>query len=218
MKEFIDSYLNLLNTDFQGLNLTRISDYDEFRVKQYEDSVLPLEKSKFFKKHLIEMGVLLDIGFGGGFPILPISNELREIKAIGFEARGKKSKAVNSIAESLCLNVKTYHERIENIRIDMPCVITFKAVSRIRQCLDFLNVDSKDVFMYFYKGPDLFTSEGEDLGLDNKKYEVFESINFKLEDGSERNFIGIRSKNVPRGTAKKNKKHHKNLVRLSSFL
>ena len=96
MKEFSQKYLELLTGEFSGINLTRIDGPEEFYNKQILDSVLPMEKSAVFRNALEKTKILVDIGFGGGFPILPLAFKNLDKKFYGFEKKEKKGKATNN--------------------------------------------------------------------------------------------------------------------------
>ena len=67
MKEFSDAYLDILNNELKGLNLTRILDPQEFYEKQVLDSLYPFEKMPELESVVNSTNLLLDVGFGGGF-------------------------------------------------------------------------------------------------------------------------------------------------------
>ncbi len=199
LKEFSEKYLALLTGEFSGINLTRIEDADEFYNKQILDSVLPLESSERFKKDLLDKKILIDIGFGGGFPILPISYALPEIKSLGFDARGKKATVVNQIAERLGVtNASCFHSRIEEIDFDRDAVVTFKAVGDVADFLPLIST-SKKLSVYFYKGPNFYELEDIDKILD-MGWEIIEETGYNLPGTDGRILIGFRNKNVLRGT------------------
>ena len=52
MNSFCTKYIELISTEFSGLNLTRINDGPEFYEKQYLDSIIPFEKyiNKIYNK------------------------------------------------------------------------------------------------------------------------------------------------------------------------
>ncbi len=199
LREFSEKYLALLKGEFAGINLTRIEDSEEFYNKQILDSVLPIETSERFKKDLLDKKILIDIGFGGGFPILPISHVLPEIKSFGFDARGKKASVVNQIAERLGVtNAKCFHSRIEEIDFDKDVVITFKAVGDVSDFLPLIT-SNKKLSVYFYKGPNFYELEDIDKILD-MGWEIIEETGYNLPGTDGRILIGFRNKNVLRGT------------------
>lgn len=210
MKEFSKQYFDILNNELKGLNLTAINDFEEFHVKQIIDSILPLENSANFRKDIEDKKILVDVGFGGGFPILPLAKLLPDIQFIGFEARNKKVEAVRLLADLLGLkNVKVYHERLENILFDREVVITNKAVSTVEKFLSLINTN-KSLEIYFYKAKNFFELEGEFI-KSLKSDKILENSEMDLTGGNKRYLFGVKVENVPRRTTK-------NLVKFTSFL
>lgn len=208
MKEFSNKYLELLNGEFASLNLTRINEPEEFYQKQIVDSVLPLDLFPHFKEH-IEKGLHVDVGFGGGFPLLPLAYKFPNTTFVGFEARRKKSDAVNEIAKRLGLkNVKTFHHRIETVNIDLPCSVSFKAVGKVREFLKKVNVGAP-LSVYFYKGPNVHDLEPTPEKIANFRKIIDEA--YSLSGAQGRTFIAYGGNVVPRGTKKA-------LVNLSQLL
>jgi len=159
MNDFCQNYLNLLKTEYSGLNLTRILDPAEFFLKQYQDSLLPLANSKAFQESIKAGDLIIDVGFGGGFPLLPMAVEYSATKFYGIEAREKKVKAVNEIARRLKItNVQCFHQRLEEILFDRPTSLTFKAVGKIKDYLACINATAP-VKAFFYKGANVDTEE-----------------------------------------------------------
>lgn len=209
MKQFAEKYLKLLMEDFASINLTRIEDFDSFYNKQILDSVDPLRLSKIFKNSIEHSGFLVDVGFGGGFPILPLAKELPAVKFFGFEARAKKATVVTQIAERLEIkNAKLMHQRLEDVFFDRPVVITFKAVGKIHEYLDMINTD-QEIKIFFYKGPNY--KELENLPLVLRRWEQIEELPYNVEGTEGRVLIGFKNKDVPRGT-------NKNKILFSSLL
>lgn len=216
--DFCKLYLEQVKGEFAGINLTRILDEDEFREKQYRDSIIPFQEIKSLKKIYEKIIIHIDVGFGGGFPLLPLASLNPSKKYIGFEARGKKSKVVNSIADNIGMNnVKTFHQRFENVYLDKPCLITFKAVSTIENLLPKIITDKK-VYVVFYKGPNFY--ELEDLDWLGGEWRIEEETLLDIP-GTDGRMIIVLSNNKPIREKDVNsckKKKNKNLVRLSQFL
>ena len=158
MKDFAKKYLDIIETNFSGLNLTRINNFDDFYQKQVLDSIIPFQNKDLIEEQFkdIEKQIIVDVGFGGGFPILPLRNLLdSQIKLVGIDARKKKVLAVESISNLLNFkNIYFNHNRIENINFDKNSIILFKAVGKIEEFLSKINFTS-EVKVYFYKGPNL---------------------------------------------------------------
>lgn len=198
LKEFSEKYLELLKGPFGGINLTRILDSEEFFTKQILDSIIPYEKSEKFRESIERAQIILDVGFGGGFPILPLAKILPQKKFLGLEARGKKVKAVNEIAGQLDLaNVQLRHQRLEEVLLNRDCFILFKAVGEIADCLKLINIlEGVRARVFFYKGPNPRELEAVE-GI--KGWQLIEDL--KIDLGTEqRTLLGYENKNVPRGT------------------
>lgn len=222
MKDFCKSYLNILKEHYSTLNLTRIEDYDEFKVKQYEDSLLPFEQIKSD----LNIRLIMDIGFGGGFPLLPLAFHNKNYEFIGIDARRKKVDAVNDIANKLNLkNVICHHKRSEDVIINESCLITMKAVGPLRRMLPLINIDlgSSDQEVYFlvYQGPrldDLSELEVENEAIKKCHWQIVKKHSFTLSDGVSKRYAILLKYIVPRGTIKKNKTNSKlNLVKLTQL-
>lgn len=211
MKDFSNKILDLLQNDFSGLNLTRIVDEDEFYNKQIIDSVAPLEQCPEFKIAINQSGIVVDIGFGGGFPILPLAYTLPHINFIGMEARAKKANAVNSMSQKLNLpNVHCYHQRYEKVNFNKKVVITFKAVGPMKDLIGKLKYFT-DATVFFYKGLQVDDLEGVPNEIDGWQLITNTFITVPGTDG--RYIIGYSKKNVPRGTIS-----NKELVNLSALV
>jgi 16S rRNA (guanine527-N7)-methyltransferase len=213
MEEFSRKYFDLLTTEYAGINLTRINEYSEFELKQIHDSIVPYKESTIFKTYVDKLGLNVDIGFGGGFPILPLAKILPNNKFIGIETRNKKCVVVGEIAEKLGLdNVGFIHSRIENVLIDRPCVCTFKAVGKVHDFLSKINT-TEPVVVFFYKGPGFYEQESEQLELVKKDWDIIENVELNVPGTEKRLIIGFKNKKVPHGTI-----NTKQLVKLSSIL
>jgi 16S rRNA (guanine527-N7)-methyltransferase len=211
MLDFSIRYLNILKTELAGLNLTNILDQDEFYHKQILDSILPYQESQLFQERVKKTGVVVDVGFGGGFPILPLAKLLPEVKFVGVESRRKKAEAVTLIAKELGLdNVTLVHSRLEDFLFDEPATITFKAVGTIGDYLPIISATQK-MHSFFYKGPNFLELEGVQVKKLEKTWKLLENQEIKVPGTQQRFLVSFLSQNVPRGTAK-------SLVKLSDFL
>ncbi len=211
MLDFSIRYLHILKTELAGLNLTKILDQDEFYQKQILDSILPYQESKLFQHQVEKTGIVVDVGFGGGFPILPLAKLLPDVKFVGVESRKKKAEAVTLIAKQLGLtNVKLVHSRLEDFHFDIPATITFKAVGTIGNYLPLISADQK-MHAFFYKGPSFLELEGNQIKKLQRDWKLVENQEIKVPGTEQRFLVSFYSNNVPRGTVK-------TLVKLTDFL
>jgi 16S rRNA (guanine527-N7)-methyltransferase len=202
MLDFSIRYLHVLKTKLDGLNLTNILDQDEFYHKQILDSINPYLQSDLFKKSVIETGLVVDVGFGGGFPILPLAKLLPEVQFVGVESKRKKVDAVKLIAEELGItNVKLVHSRLEDFLFDKKCTVTFKAVGTIGDYLPIIN-RTEQMKVFFYKGPNFVELEGPMIKKLEKNWKIEENIEIKVPGTQQRFLVAFSSQNVPRGTSK----------------
>mgnify|MGYP000326841624 CR=1 FL=1 len=200
-EDFCNKYLDLIGNQYSGINLTRITDLEEFKVKQYEDSISIL---KYFKNDLVAASKVIDIGFGGGFPILPLANELKSQKFIGLEARNKKVITVGEISKELGLfNTEFQHCRYQDYDFNNGDIVITKAVGKVTDILNAMST-RKEIIVIFYKGPKYFTEEALMLQTINKKWKKIILEKYNLSNGDERVIVGY--KNVPRGTKQKSNK------------
>ena len=211
MLDFSLKYLSILKTKLAGLNLTNILDQDEFYQKQILDSILPYQESKLFQEDVKKTKVVVDVGFGGGFPILPLAKLLPDVKFVGVESKRKKVDAVKLIADELGLsNVTLVHSRLEDFYFDRPCTITFKAVGTIGDYLPIIH-HKYDQKVFFYKGPSFAQLEGDQIKKLERSWKLLENQEIKVPGTQQRFLVSFGSVNVPRGTAN-------SLVKLSDFL
>lgn len=210
MLDFSIRYLHVLKTKLAGLNLTNILDQDEFYHKQILDSINPYLQSELFKAEVAKTKVIVDVGFGGGFPILPLAKLLPDVQFVGVESKRKKVDAVKLIAEELGLtNVQLVHSRLEDFYFDRPATITFKAVGTVADYLPAIQ-RNKDVSVFFYKGPNFLELEEKSLAK-LSDWKLRENQLIEVPGTQQRFLVSFSSKNVPRGTPKF-------LVKLSDFL
>jgi 16S rRNA (guanine527-N7)-methyltransferase len=212
MLEFSIRYLNLLKTKLAGLNLTNILDQDEFYHKQILDSINPYLQSDHFQAHVRKTGLVVDVGFGGGFPILPLAKLLPDVRFFGVESKKKKVDAVSLVADELGLsNVKLIHSRLEDFLFDLPSTITFKAVGKAKDYLPAINHTTREISVFFYKGPSFLELEGDDLPRLLNRWKLLGNEEIVVPGTQQRFLVSFESQNVPRGTPK-------TLVKLSELL
>ena len=199
MKDFAKKYLDLLTGEFSGINLTRIESPEDFYNKQILDSVMPMTESKTFRNALEKTNLLVDVGFGGGFPILPLAFKNPDVKFIGMDARAKKAQVVQKIADNLGLtNAHLKHQKLEYVDFDVDTVITFKAVGKVSDMLPKLRTD-KTLYVFFYKGPNFYELEDIEELLE-KDWELIEEKSYDVPGTEGRVLLGFKNRKVLRGT------------------
>ena len=194
LRAFSDAYHKLLTTKFAGINLTRILDTEDFYNKQILDSILPYDHSDIFKQSLLKNKLHIDIGFGGGFPILPLKFHVEHpITSIGIESKRKKCDVVGEIAQDLDLKVNLIHARVEHVVIDVPATLTFKAVGKVNDFLSKIQT-SEYIQVFFYKGPGFYEQEENQLEIAMKQWDLIEEQTIDVPGVEQRILVGFQNK------------------------
>ncbi|MEM7454775.1 MAG: 16S rRNA (guanine(527)-N(7))-methyltransferase RsmG [Planctomycetota bacterium] len=118
----LDGYCRLLWAINHSINLTRHTDFHKFVSRDLVDT---LELSRLIG----EGEEVLDIGSGGGVPGMVLAILRPDLKITLTDSVGKKSRALDQIAEGIGLEIEIYNcraeELLEDIRVD---VTTARAV------------------------------------------------------------------------------------------
>ena len=205
--QFYNYMKNILKWN-EVINLTSITDENEFIVKHYVDSMTALSEIDNNCKSI------LDIGTGAGFPGIPLKFMNMDKKVVLIDSVGKKLNCIkDSIKDFNLKGIEIIHTRAEELaknekyREQFDIVIT-RAVSNLttiaEYMLPFVKVGGKAICM---KGPN-YKEELEQAkrAIEILGGKVIEIKNYNIED-LERNNIIIKkirstSKQYPRGQNK----------------
>lgn len=106
-----EKYMDLILDWNKKLNLTAITDREEFIKKHYIDSILCYNFSELKEAHSV-----IDVGTGAGFPGIPLALLYPEKQFILMDSLNKKLKVVEEICRDLGIkNVRTVHGRAEDM-------------------------------------------------------------------------------------------------------
>ena len=159
----IEAKANLLEQYMEGVlawnekvNLTAITDRDEFMQKHLIDSLLCAETLGF-----TEASSICDVGTGGGFPGVPLAVCYPEKAFVLMDSLGKRVRIVQQLCDELGIrNVTAVHGRAEDLarqsdyrdRFDL-CVSRAVANMRVlcEYCMPFVRPGGHFIA---YKGPD----------------------------------------------------------------
>ena len=165
---------------------------------------------------------VIDLGSGGGFPVLPLGIVTENSQFSALDSVGKKMRAVQDMANQLDLPVKTFHGRIEEYGHDKAFreefdIVTARALTPwpglLEYALPFVKVGG--VFVA-YQGPaiveDLETFYGVEKLFGGETEEVFED---RLGEDQKRFFVVVRKKlscgrKYPRGVGEAKAHPNKN--------
>ena len=143
------------------INLTAITDHDEFIAKHFIDSVLCFNLPEYS-----EAGKIIDLGTGGGFPGIPLAILSPEKDFILADSLNKRLKVIDNLMESAEIkNASTIHGRAEELGKNREYRESFdicisRAVANLSVLAEYcLPLVKKGGYMFAYKGP----GAGEEL-------------------------------------------------------
>ena len=217
--EQFDTYMNMVIEKNQVMNLTAITDPEEFALKHFADS-LSLIPAVPELKYISEKPVtMVDVGTGAGFPSVPLKIAYPNIQLTLLDSLNKRISFLDNVISTLGLeNVTTIHARAEeggrrkDLR-DTFDLVTSRAVANLstltEYCLPYAKVGG--LFISYKSGnidEELASAERAIKLLGGKLENV---IHFQLADtDNSRSFVMIRKekptpKAYPRkpGTAKR---------------
>ena len=130
-----EKHLQLVITENEITNLTRIDSYESARLLHLEDSLTGLPEVE-----VAPQGLAADLGSGAGFPGIPIAIET-ERAFILVESVGKKINALNRMIHELNLteSVSTYYGRIEELALEKDqafSVVTARALTSLNSLIE----------------------------------------------------------------------------------
>ncbi len=210
----LDTYMNMVIEKNKVMNLTAITEPEEFQLKHYADSLSILTTN-----YINPESTMIDVGTGAGFPSLPIKIARPDIRLTMLDSLNKRIRFLDEVIAALSLkNVETIHARAEEggrspkLRDHFDIAVS-RAVADLRilaeYCLPYVKVGG--VFISYKSDnidEELRLSENAISRLGGK---LEETISFTLADSDiNRRFVIIRKvkptpKTYPRkpGTAKK---------------
>ncbi len=137
------------------VNLTAITNPDDFLQKHYVDSLLCADA-----KEVLQARTVLDVGTGGGFPGIPMAIFFPEKKFVLLDSLQKRLKIVREMADAIGLrNIEVVHGRAEDLaripkyreQFDLCVSRAVANLSTLSElCLPFVKVGGTFIS---YKGP-----------------------------------------------------------------
>ncbi len=151
-----ERYMELIIEWNEKVNLTAITERDEFIKKHFIDSLCCLPHDEFKQAETV-----IDVGTGAGFPGMPLAIMCPDKKFLLIDSLNKRIKILNEIISELGLkNVEAIHGRAEELARNKLYreqfdICVSRAVSRLsvlsEYCLPFVK---KGGWLAAYKGPD----------------------------------------------------------------
>ena len=184
MKKFFILTQRMVETN-AVMNITALTTTDKIIPLHYADCVIAA-------KYIPENARVIDIGCGGGFPILPLAIVRPDLKLVGVDSTAKKIRYVQSVAGELGLLVTAVAGRAEEYQAE--CRETFdvaisRAVARLNildeLCLPFVRIGGKFIAL---KGAAGDEEKAEALGgieILGGTLQTVQKYDLHLENGSE---------------------------------
>ena len=154
--EMFEQYMDGILEWNKKINLTAITDREEFISKHFVDSVL----SYNFREY-IDADSIIDIGTGAGFPGIPLAIVSPDKKFVLADSLNKRLKVINELASKIGIdNIETVHGRAEELARNKKYREAFdlcisRAVANLavlcEYCLPFIKLGGH---LLAYKGPD----------------------------------------------------------------
>ena len=150
-------YMELVLEWNEKVNLTAITDEDEFIKKHFVDSILCADFDE-----LKNANTIIDVGTGAGFPGVPLALIFPDKQFLLIDSLNKRMKILDEMIKELGVsNVNVLHTRAEDLAHKKEYrekfdVCVSRAVANLavlsEYCLPFVNIDG---FFISYKGPNV---------------------------------------------------------------
>jgi len=154
--EKVDIFYEMLIEKNKVMNLTSITDHDDFITKHIIDSLLPACHISFNDRQAV-----IDVGTGAGFPGIPLKIFFPDLNITLLDSLNKRLLFLNDVIKELDLyDIKTVHGRAEDIaknpkyreKYDTGVSRAVAGMSSLSElCIPFIKKDAKFVF---YKSKD----------------------------------------------------------------
>lgn len=153
-----EKYMNGVLEWNEKVNLTNITDEEEFIEKHFIDSILTANR-----REILEADTIIDVGTGGGFPGVPLAILFPEKKFVLVDSLNKRLKIIKELTEEIGIfNVEVVHGRAEELARKPEFreafdVCVSRAVANLTSlselCIPFVN---KGGYFIAYKGPGVY--------------------------------------------------------------
>lgn len=170
-----EKYADLLAFYNEKFNITAIREKEEVINKHFVDSLYGLK--------FISGKKILDVGSGGGFPIMPLKIADESLDITALDSNAKKCWFIEEVAKNLHLhNVKTLSDRAEdlskkeNYRESFDCC-TARAVAKLNilceYCMPFVKVGGRFISYKLYNPEEIEEGRSAIKTLGGELEEIF---------------------------------------------
>lgn len=147
-EQFEDLTARMLETN-RTMNITALTTLDKIIPLHFADCITVANR-------LPRSATVLDVGCGGGFPILPLAIVRPDLHLTGLDSTEKKIRHVQSTADAMGLRISTVAARAEELAADPAYreqydVVLSRAVARLNVldelCLPFVKIGGQLIAM-----------------------------------------------------------------------
>ena len=184
MKKFFILTQRMVETN-AVMNITALTTTDKIIPLHYADCVIAA-------KYIPENARVIDIGCGGGFPILPLAIVRPDLKLVGVDSTAKKIRYVQSVADELGLSVTAVAGRAEEYQTECRenfDVAISRAVARLNildeLCLPFVRIGGKFIALKGAAGDEERAEALAGIEMLGGTLQTMQKYDLHLESGSE---------------------------------
>lgn len=123
-------YESLLFKWQKAINLIATSTMNEASQRHFQDSI----QISSIVSH--ETKTAVDLGSGGGFPAMVLAANRSEIEYHLIESDQRKCQFLSNVSREAIIPVIIHNERVENVDINMPDLITARALANLHKLLE----------------------------------------------------------------------------------
>ncbi len=186
----------------QSMNITAITDLEKIVPLHYADCVKVAEC-------IPQNAKVLDVGCGGGYPVLPLAIVRPDLDITGLDSTEKKIKYVQKTADSLGLSVRTVAARAEDVakladQREQYDVVIGRAVARLNVlcelCMPFVKIGGQFISMKGLAGAEEYREASDGIQKLGGKLQDLQEYDLLLtNDAEKRTLILIdKTSNTPK--------------------
>ncbi len=186
----------------QSMNITAITDLEKIVPLHYADCVKVAEC-------IPQNAKVLDVGCGGGYPVLPLAIVRPDLDITGLDSTEKKIKYVQKTADSLGLSVRTVAARAEDVakladQREQYDVVIGRAVARLNVlcelCMPFVKIGGQFISMKGLAGAEEYRKASDGIQKLGGKLQDLQEYDLLLtNDAEKRTLILIdKTSNTPK--------------------
>ena len=184
------------------MNITAITDLEKIVPLHYADCVKVAEC-------IPQNAKVLDVGCGGGYPVLPLAIVRPDLNITGLDSTEKKIKYVQKTADSLGLSVRTVAARAEDVakladHREQYDVVIGRAVARLNVlcelCMPFVKIGGQFISMKGLAGAEEYREASDGIQKLGGKLQDLQEYDLLLtNDAEKRTLILIdKTSNTPK--------------------